>query len=156
LSLHQPGLLVDSFDGQESRNNTPESDKKQGYVWGVFGSKESAEIAFRFTLGPVAFYGGCVLFYFALDRKRRRKYWLGVSLVLITAGLAALTMPRYWQDAEEQNKYPIIQHDAENVSQKLVDVDHALVGGLEAWPNNIQMRADGFRMAESFLIGGGL
>ena len=103
LSLHPFNLLFDSTQSKESDENSTQPRKEKGYVWGVFSSKESAEIAFRYTLGPIALYGGSFLLYRALDYRRRWRRWLFSCLgtILIAGGFGAITMPRYWQDACE-------------------------------------------------------
>jgi len=87
-------------EGKNGYHYAANAYKKQRYVWGVFGSKETAEIAFRYTLGPLALYGGAILLYFACGYQRRWRRWAFsiIGICLITAGLSALTLPRYWQD----------------------------------------------------------
>lgn len=69
-------------------------------AWGIFSTKETAEIAFRYTLGPTALYGGSILFYYALGfvGRWRRRVFACLGCLLIAAGLGAITLPRYWQD----------------------------------------------------------
>lgn len=66
-------------------------------VWGIFRSRETAEIAFRFSLAPVAFWGGCLLLYHA-----RNRLLYVAALVLMAAGLGAILLPIYWQDDCEE------------------------------------------------------
>jgi hypothetical protein len=112
-------------EGKNGYHYAANAYKKQRYVWGVFGSKETAEIAFRYTLGPLALYGGAILLYFACGYQRRWRRWAFsiIGICLITAGLSALTLPRYWQDdCYEYRECQSFPHNAENVSQICIEL----------------------------------
>ena len=124
LALHQLGLLVDSQEGKNGSNDAAQSDKKQTYVWGVFRTKETAELAFRYILGPFALYGGSFLLYYACNRSRRsRRYVLGaIAIALIAAGLGAFFLPIYWHDdCNEYRDCQVFQHNSAIVPPKYID-----------------------------------
>jgi IS1 family transposase len=111
--LRLPLKLLESAEGYK---NTRQSYRKQSYIWGVFGTKETLEIAIRFSFGPIAFWGGCILFY----RARNRPMCV-LAVGLMAAGLGIILLPIYWQDnCKDYGDCQYLQHDEKNVSQKLL------------------------------------
>src|SRR5260370_28449125 len=94
-------LPLDLYESSDSSDYAQDSDEHESYVWGIFRSRETLEIALRFTLGPVALYGGAFLFYYACNHPGRYRRWILSTLAigLIAAGLGAFLLPIYWQDA---------------------------------------------------------
>jgi hypothetical protein len=115
LILHQFCLFVDRNKGENSSDNTTKANKKQTYVWGIFGTLEATEIVLRLILGPLALYGGAFLLYFAGSSNPLRIRWgLGtLAIILIAAGLGAFFFPIYWQDnCKEYRDCQTFPHDA--------------------------------------------
>lgn len=100
---HIVGLRLNLFKCAESDTYPTKADKEKGYVWGIFRTKETLEITLRFSLGPVALYGGAILFYFALDGSGwEGRIFRTFGLALIAPGLGAFLFPIYWQDDCEE------------------------------------------------------
>lgn len=113
LTPHFSNLGFDLSQSQYSGYDAEKSNESESYIWGVFSSKESAEIAFRYTLGPLALYGGAFLLYYASGLSIRRRRWIlsTVSVGMIAVGMGAITMPRYWQDAcHKYNECQSLEH----------------------------------------------
>jgi hypothetical protein len=117
-------LALNFLEGANSREYTSNPDQNKGYVWGIFRTKETLEVAIRYTFGPLALYGGAFLLYFTCDHPRRLWRWIGsvIAIGLIAIGLGLLTLPRYWQDdCEEYHECQSFQHNSAIVPQKPLD-----------------------------------
>ena len=103
LTAHLNNLAIDYNKGTRRCDYTKKTNNAQSYIWGIFRTKETLEIALRFSLGPIALYGGAVIFYFA-GRRSGWQRWLfgGVGGVLIGSGMGAFFLPIYWQDDCEE------------------------------------------------------
>jgi len=122
LKRHLPHLCLDEVQSAYGSDNTSKSDKEEGYVWGIFSSKQTCEIAMRLIFGPLAFYGGVIWLYRALScvRRWRRRVQIGLSCILIASGLGAFLLPVYWQDASKKyDERQSFQHNYKIVQQKL-------------------------------------
>jgi len=117
-------LQSNSPQGKDGSDNPKQPNEKQTYIWGVFRTKETLEVALRYTFGPLALYGGAFLLYFTCDYPRRWWRWIGsvMAIGLIAIGLGALLLPRYWQDdCEEYHECQSFQHNSAIVPQKSLD-----------------------------------
>ncbi len=120
LKPHLADLCLNEAQGAYGSENTSKPNKEEGYVWGIFGSKQTCEIAMRLIFGPLAFYGGIIWHYRALGclRRWRRRVQIGLSCILIGSGLGAFLFPVYWQDASEKyDKRQSSQHNYKIVPQ---------------------------------------
>jgi IS1 family transposase len=112
-SKRSPRVLESKY----SKQNQPDGRE-------IFRRKQSREIAWRLTCGPVALWLGCLLVYH-VDFKRSRG-WRRIGLclldvlgtILIAVGLGAFFLPVYWEDEEEQHKHKPLFHSGEIVTQK--------------------------------------
>jgi hypothetical protein len=119
-------LALNLSDGKDSNANATYADNHQSYVWGIFWYKETLEIALKFTLGPLALYGGCILLYCAEGMAGwKRRISNVVGFALIAAGMVGMFLPVYWQDACEQyNDCQPSQYHLKIVPQKHLTRPH--------------------------------
>ena len=124
LAAHFNDLGSNEDKGNHAHGNAAKADKKESYVWGIFRTKETLELGLRYSLGPIALYGGAIMLYFAGNKLRRWRMWVACacSIGLIAAGLGAFFLPVYWQDAcDKYNDCQTFQHDVKIVPQKPID-----------------------------------
>jgi hypothetical protein len=124
-----PRLPTDYAQSAYSGYHTTQAHKKQGYVWGIFGTKETLKIALWCSMGPLALYGGSLLFNFVRGNHRRhRRFPLSaLAVLLIAARFGAFLFPIYWHDACEEYRdcqsFPhysaIVPREAEVVDFKI-------------------------------------
>jgi len=128
LSLGSRRLTLQFKKRAERNADAHNPNSKEGYIWGIFRTKETAEIALRFSLGPIALYGGAILFYFACRHSGWKwRLFSALGVVSIASGLGAFLLPIYWQDdCEEYNDCQSFQHNTENVPQKPIDFSELL------------------------------